>query len=39
VKSPKALGGSSDDFANPEMLFVAGYSACFVSKTNKKIKK
>lgn len=31
VKSPKALGGSSDDFANPEMLFAAGYSACFGS--------
>lgn len=31
VKSPKALGGRSDDFANPEMLFAAGYSACFGS--------
>ena len=31
VKSPKALGGSNDDFANPEMLFAAGYSACFGS--------
>ena len=31
VKSPKALGGSSDDFSNPEMLFAAGYSACFGS--------
>ena len=31
VKSPKALGGSSDDFANPEMLFAAGYSSCFGS--------
>ena len=31
VKSPKALGGKSDDFTNPEMLFAAGYSACFGS--------
>lgn len=31
VKSPKALGGKNDDFTNPEMLFAAGYSACFGS--------
>jgi len=31
VKMPKALGGANDDFANPEMLFAAGYSACFDS--------
>ena len=31
VKTPKALGGANDDFANPEMLFAAGYSACFGS--------
>jgi Ohr subfamily peroxiredoxin len=31
VRTPKALGGASDDFANPEMLFAAGYSACFGS--------
>lgn len=31
VKTPKALGGASDDFTNPEMLFAAGYSACFGS--------
>jgi Ohr subfamily peroxiredoxin len=31
VRTPKALGGSSDDFANPEMLFAAGYSSCFGS--------
>lgn len=34
VKSPKALGGKNDDFANPEMLFAAGYSACFGSALN-----
>jgi len=28
VRTPKALGGKSDDFANPEMLFAAGYAAC-----------
>ena len=31
VRTPKALGGKSDDFTNPEMLFAAGYSACFGS--------
>jgi len=39
VRMPKALGGSSDDFANPEMLFAAGYSACFDSALNLVIKK
>ena len=27
VRMSKALGGGNDDFANPEMLFAAGYSA------------
>ena len=31
VRTPKALGGASDQFTNPEMLFAAGYSACFGS--------
>ena len=31
VRMPKGLGGANDDFANPEMLFAAGYSACFGS--------
>jgi Ohr subfamily peroxiredoxin len=39
VKHPKALGGANDDFANPEMLFAAGYSACFDSALNLVIKK
>ncbi|MCG9790975.1 organic hydroperoxide resistance protein [Flavobacterium algicola] len=39
VRMPKALGGSNDDFANPEMLFAAGYSACFDSALNLVIKK
>lgn len=28
---PKSLGGPTDDLANPEQLFAAGYSACFGS--------
>jgi len=39
VRTPKALGGASDDYANPEMLFAAGYSACFDSALNLVIKK
>ena len=35
VKMPKALGGASDDFTNPEMLFAAGYAACFDSALNR----
>jgi osmotically inducible protein OsmC len=34
VRAPKEMGGSSDDYANPEMLFAAGYSACFDSALN-----
>lgn len=34
VRMPKALGGANDDFTNPEMLFAAGYSACFDSALN-----
>ncbi|WP_285268932.1 organic hydroperoxide resistance protein [Kaistella rhinocerotis] len=39
VRTPKALGGKSDDFANPEMLFAAGYAACFDSALNLMISK
>jgi osmotically inducible protein OsmC len=39
VRTPKAMGGASDDYANPEMLFAAGYSACFDSALNLVIKK
>lgn len=39
VRTPKALGGASDEYANPEMLFAAGYSACFDSALNLVIKK
>jgi len=39
VRMPKALGGSNDDFTNPEMLFAAGYSACFDSALNLVISK
>lgn len=39
VRMPKALGGENDNFANPEMLFAAGYSACFDSALNLIIKR
>jgi osmotically inducible protein OsmC len=39
VRPPKAMGEASDDYANPEMLFAAGYSACFDSSLNLVIKK
>ncbi|MBW3519266.1 organic hydroperoxide resistance protein [Flavobacterium sp. NKUCC04_CG] len=38
VRMPKALGGTNDDFTNPEMLFAAGYAACFDSALNLVIK-
>ncbi|MBW7673981.1 organic hydroperoxide resistance protein [Chryseobacterium chendengshani] len=34
VRMPKGLGGANDDFINPEMLFAAGYAACFDSALN-----
>lgn len=37
VRMPKGLGGANDDFANPEMLFAAGYSACFDSALSRVI--
>ncbi|MFZ4260419.1 organic hydroperoxide resistance protein [Sphingobacterium sp. HJSM2_6] len=39
VRMPRALGGANDDYANPEMLFAAGYSACFDSALNLILKK
>lgn len=39
VRYPKALGGVNDEYANPEMLFAAGYSACFDSALNLVLKK
>ncbi|MFB1023430.1 MAG: organic hydroperoxide resistance protein [Vicingaceae bacterium] len=39
VRAPKDLGGANNDYANPEMLFAAGYSACFDSALNLVIKK
>ncbi len=38
VRMPKSLGGANDDYSNPEMLFAAGYSACFDSALNRVIK-
>ncbi|WP_311195387.1 organic hydroperoxide resistance protein [Kaistella sp. 97-N-M2] len=39
VRTPKTLGGANDDYANPEMLFAAGYAACFDSALNLVISK
>ncbi len=30
LSTPKALGGAGGEGANPEQLFAAGYSACFI---------
>lgn len=38
VRMPKALGGTNDDYTNPEQLFAAGYAACFDSALNLIIK-
>ena len=38
VRMPRALGGVNDEFTNPEMLFAAGYAACFDSALNLVIK-
>lgn len=38
VRMPKALGGANDEYANPEMLFAAGYAACFDSALNRIIR-
>ena len=32
---PKALGGANDNYLNPELLFAAGFSACFDSALNR----
>lgn len=34
VRMPKALGGRDDSSLNPELLFAAGYAACFDSALN-----
>lgn len=39
VRMPKSLGGANDDYPNPEMLFAAGYAACFDSALNLIIQK
>lgn len=38
VRMPKALGGTDDNYLNPEMLFAGGYAACFDSALNMIIK-
>lgn len=34
LTTPKELGGSGGEGTNPEQLFAAGYSACFLSALN-----
>ncbi len=34
VRVPKEMGGAGGNYANPEILFAAGYSACFDSALN-----
>lgn len=34
LRMPKALGGTNDNYTNPEQLFAAGYAACFDSALN-----
>ena len=38
IRMPKAMGGTNDDYTNPEQLFAAGYAACFDSALNLIIK-
>ena len=35
LSTPKSLGGAGGDGTNPEQLFAAGYSACFIGAINK----
>lgn len=36
---PKSMGGANDNYLNPELLFAAGFSACFLSALNLVINK
>ncbi len=38
VRAPKAMGGASDYYTNPEQLFAGGYAACFDSALNHTIR-
>lgn len=38
VRTPKEMGGPGGNYLNPEMLFAAGYAACFDSALNSIIK-
>lgn len=38
VRTPRALGGTDDNYTNPEQLFAGGYAACFDSALNLVIK-
>lgn len=39
VRQPKAMGGSGEQAANPELLFAAGYAACFDGALNLVLRK
>lgn len=39
VSTPKELGGPGGDVPNPELLFAAGYAACFDSALNLVLRK
>jgi len=35
LRVPKAMGGANDNYLNPELLFAAGYAACFDGALNR----
>ncbi len=39
VRQPKALGGSGEEAANPELFFASGYAACFDGALNLVLRK
>ena len=39
VRQPKALGGSGEEAANPELLFASGFAACYDSALNLVLRK
>ncbi len=39
VRQPKAMGGSGEQAANPELLFAAGYAACYDGALNLVLRK
>lgn len=39
VRQPKALGGSGEEAANPELFFASGFAACYDSALNLVLRK